>query len=309
MRKPLWIPAEQEETTLTVDGRELRLTNLHKIFWPHRKILKRDLLQYYADVSKYLLPHLVDRPMVMKRYPNGAGDEFFFMKRAPSPRPDWVNICSVPHKRGNIIDFVLVQDLATLLWVVNLGCIDLNPWYGRCDDYDRPDFLNFDLDPGPGADFQTVCDVALKLREILDELHMPTFVKTTGSKGLHIYIPLVREPIQKEVWSVAKEIAHTIAARYPDRATAEYRISNRPYGRVLVDYNQNAWGRTLASIYSVRPKPTATVSMPVTWADVEAGIRLEDYRLDNVPSLLEETGDLWKSLLGKKRFNLYALAA
>lgn len=305
----LTIPNDVKEVTLQVGGKELTLTNLSKVFWADDGITKADLLQYYADVSSYLLPHLESRAMVLKRYPDGASGKFFFQKHAPASRPDWIPTCEIQHPSANLVDFPVINDLAGLLWAVNLGCIDLNPWYGRCDDYDRPDFLNFDLDPGPGADFQTVCDVALKLREILDELHMPTFVKTTGSKGLHIYIPLVREPIQKEVWSVAKEIAHTIAARYPDRATAEYRISNRPYGRVLVDYNQNAWGRTLASIYSVRPKPTATVSMPVTWADVEAGIRLEDYRLDNVPSLLEETGDLWKSLLGKKRFNLYALAA
>ena len=241
MRKQLLIPTEQDEVTLAVDGQEIRLTNLHKVFWPHHKITKRDLLQYYVNVSKYLLPHLVDRPMVMKRYPNGADGAFFFMKRAPTPRPDWVKICSIPHKRGNVIDFVLVQDLPTLLWMVNLGCIDLNPWYGRCDDYDRPDFLHFDLDPGPGADFQLVCDVGMKLRHLLEELRMPTYPKTTGSKGLHIYVPLVREPVQKEVWTVAKDIAQALEARYPKVATAEYRIANRPYGRVLVDYNQNAW--------------------------------------------------------------------
>ncbi len=309
MRKSLIFPTDHDEVTVTVDGREIRLTNLRKVFWPHHKLTKRDLLQYYVNVSRCLLPHLIDRPMVMKRYPNGAEGEFFFMKRAPSPRPDWVKICSIPHRRGNIIDFVLVQDLPALLWVVNLGCIDLNPWYGRCDDYDRPDFLHFDLDPGPGADFQRVCDVAIKLRELLDELHMPTYVKTTGSKGLHIYVPIVREPVQKEVWTVAKDIAQAMETRYPELVTAEYRIANRPYGRVLVDYNQNAWGRTLASIYSARPKPLATVSMPVTWGEVEAGIRLTDYRIDNVPALLHSTGDLWKPLLGKQRFNLYALAA
>jgi bifunctional non-homologous end joining protein LigD len=308
MRKQLLIPTEHDEVTLTLNGQEIRLTNLQKVFWPHHKITKRDLLQYYVNVSRYLLPHLIDRPMVMKRYPNGVDEEFFFMKRAPTPRPDWVKICSIPHKRGNIIDFVLVQDLPTLLWVVNLGCIDLNPWYGRCDDYDRPDFLHFDLDPGPGADFQRVCDVGMKLRDLLAELRMPAYPKTTGSKGLHIYVPIVREPVQKEVWTVAKDIAQAMEARYPKLVTAEYRIANRPYGRVLVDYNQNAWGRTLASIYSVRPKPLATVSMPVTWDDIETGIQLTDYRLDNVPNLLEKTGDLWKGLLGNQRFDLYALA-
>ena len=285
------------------------MTNLRKIFWTEHNITKRDLLQYYLNVSKYLLPHLIDRPMVMKRYPNGADDDFFFMKRAPHPRPDWLKICSIPHKRGNIIDFVLIQDLAALLWVVNLGCIDLNPWYGRCDDYDRPDFLNFDLDPGAGADFQRVCDVAIKLRAVLDGLGMPTYVKTTGSKGLHVYVPIMRQPLQKEVWTVAKEIARTLEARYPRLATAEYRIAKRPYGRVLVDYNQNAWGRTLASIYSVRPKRLAPVSMPIPWENIGTALQIADYRIDNVPTLLQKSGDLWKPLLGKKRFNLYTLAA
>lgn len=307
MAKSISLPTDRNEATLTIEDRTVHVTNLHKFFWAHHRITKRDLLQYYLDVSKFLLPHLTDRPMVMKRYPNGAEGEFFFMKRAPTPRPDWIKICSIPHRRGNIIDFVLVQDLPTLLWIVNLGCIDLNPWYGQCDDYDRPDFLHFDLDPGPGADFTRVCDVALKLRTLLEELHMPTYPKTTGSKGLHVYVPIKREPLQKEVWTVAKEIAQALEARYPELVTAEYRIANRPYGRVLVDYNQNAWGRTLASIYSVRPKPLATVSMPITWEDVERGIQLTDYRLDNVPGLLKKTGDLWKPLLGKKRFDLYAL--
>lgn len=260
-------------------------------------------------MSKYLLPHLIDRPMVMKRYPNGADGDFFFMKRAPHSRPDWLKICSIPHKRGNVIDFVLVQDLAALLWIVNLGCIDLNPWYGRCDDYDRPDFLNFDLDPGPGADFQRVCDVAIKLRAVLDELGMPAHVKTTGSKGLHVYVPIMRQPLQKEVWTVAKEIAQTLERRYPHLATAEYRIAKRPYGRVLVDYNQNAWGRTLASIYSVRPKRLAPVSMPIEWQNLDTALQIADYRMENVPALLQKRGDLWKPVLGKKRFNLYALAA
>jgi len=302
------IPRQTDSVTLTLQDREVRLTNLDKLFWDHPRISKGDLLQYYADVSRYLLPHLFDRPMVMKRYPHGAEGEHFFMKRAPVPRPEWVKICSIPHRRGNVIDFALVQDLATLLWIVNLGCIDLNPWYGRCDDYDRPDYLHFDLDPGPGADFEQVQETALRLREILDHLGMECYVKTTGSRGLHVYVPIVRGPVQKEVWTVAKEIAQTMEHRHPKLVTAEYRIANRPRGRVLVDYNQNAWGRTLASVYSVRPKPLATVSMPVGWRDLETGVRIGDYRLDNVPALLRQTGDRWKPLLGTTRFDLHALA-
>jgi bifunctional non-homologous end joining protein LigD len=191
------------------------------------------------------------------------------------------------------------------MWLINLGCIDLNQWYAKCDDYDRPDVLHFDLDPGPGADFKKVREVALRVRDILEQLSMPTYPKTTGSKGIHVYIPIVRGPLQKEVWAFAKAIAVELESRHPDLITAEYRKVKRPYGRVLVDYNQNAWGRTLASVYSVRPTPVASVSTPVTWEEVDAGIRIEDFRIDNVVDRVREIGDLWKPIaVGKKRFDL-----
>jgi bifunctional non-homologous end joining protein LigD len=302
--KALTIPNDAEEVVLKFGEREVRLTNLRKLFWKKLKISKRDLLQYYADVSRWLLPHLVDRAMVMKRYPNGAEGDFFYMKRAPEPRPEWIEICPIPHNAG-LVTFPMVQDLPSLMWLVNLGCIDLNPWYARCDDWDRPDFLHFDLDPGPGADFDKVRKVALCVRDILDEFGIPTYPKTTGSKGIHVYIPIVRGPLQKEVWTFAKAIAVELETRHPEIITAEYRKVKRPYGRVLVDYNQNAWGRTLASIYSVRPTPVASVSVPVTWEEVERGVRIEDFRMDNVLPRLEELGDLWKPVIaGKKRFDL-----
>ena len=301
------IPLTQDHATLEINGREVSLTNLQKAFWKEPQIIKGRLIQYYADVASYLLPHIIDRPMVMKRYPGGSEGEFFFMKRAPTSRPKWIRICTIPHKSGNIIDFALVQDLPALLWIINLGCIDLNPWYGRCDDYDRPDFLNFDLDPGPGADFHQVLEVALKLRSLLADQGVPAYLKTSGSRGLHVYVPIVRDPLQKEVWTVAKAVAVKMEARYPKLVTAEYRTAKRPHGRVLVDYNQNAWGRTLASVYSVRPRPLAPVSMPISWEDVQTGISLTDYRLDNVPELLRASGDRWKPLCGKRRVDLRRL--
>ena len=302
-RNTLELPRDENEVVLRIAAREVRLTNLRKVFWKNLKLTKRDLLQYYADISPYLLPHLVGRAEVMKRYPNGAEGEFFYMKRAPEPRPDWIDICAIPHNAG-LVNFPIVQDLASLLWLINLGCIDLNPWYARCDDTDRPDFLHFDLDPGPGADIKMVREVALRVRDILGQLNMPTYPKTTGSKGIHIYIPIVRGPLQKEVWGFAKAIAFELESRHPDIITAEYRKVKRPYARVLVDYNQNAWGRTLASIYSVRPTPVASVSTPVTWEEVERGVRIEDFRVDNVRDRVADLGDLWKPVLGKKRFDL-----
>ena len=305
MPSPIKIPRDQDNVVLTVAGKEVRLTNLRKIFWPDLGLTKGDLLRYYAAVSGVLLPHIRGRAMVMKRYPHGAAGEFFFMKRAPSPRPAWIETCSIEHDSGNIIDFPIVQDLAALLWVVNLGCIDLNQWYAKCDDVDRPDYLHFDLDPGVGAPFERVLETALVVRAALDTLAMPSLVKTTGSKGLHVYVPIVRGPVQKQVWMFAKALAHELAVRHPALITAEYRVAKRPRGRVLVDYNQNAWGRTLASIYSVRPRPEATVSTPVTWKEIERGVRIEDFTMMNVPARITKVGDLWKPLLqARGRVNL-----
>ena len=264
-----------------------------------RPITKGNLIQYYADIAPLLLPHIRDRAMVMKRYPHGAAGEFFFMKRAPVPRPDWIRTCSIEHDSGNIIDFPVIDDLASLLWVINLGCIDLNQWYAKCDDVDRPDYVHFDLDPGPGAEWPAVLEAGRIVHEALDALEMPSFVKTTGSRGLHVYVPIVRGPVQKDVWTFAKALAVELAARNKALMTAEYKVAKRPQGRVLVDYNQNAWGRTLASIYSVRPRPLAPVSTPVTWKEIDKGVRIEDFRIDNVRQRFAKVGDLWKPLLLK----------
>jgi bifunctional non-homologous end joining protein LigD len=310
MKHSIRIPDENDNVTLDLNRRKVQLTNLSKVFWPEEGITKRDLLQYYADISPVLLPHLSDRAMVMKRYPHGISGEFFFMKRTPSPRPEWLETCSIEHASGSIIAFPMIQDLASLLWVVNLGCIDLNQWYARCDDVDRPDYLHFDLDPVPNADFEKVCEAALRLHETLDEMKIPNYAKTTGSKGIHVYVPIVRGPLQKEVWTFSKSLARSLAERYPTLITAEYRIAKRPAGRVLVDYNQNAWGRTLASIYSVRPKRKAPVSTPVTWEEVGGRIQIEDFRIDNVLERVAELGDLWKPLLAKRgRFDFGKLNA
>jgi bifunctional non-homologous end joining protein LigD len=193
----------------------------------------------------------------------------------------------------------MIQQLSSLLWVVNLGCIDLNPWYARCDDVDRPDYLHFDLDPVPGATFERVLETALILRDALDSLKIKNYAKTTGSRGVHVYVPIMRGPTQKQVWAFAKALAKELELRHPKIITAEYRVAKRPRGRVLVDYNQNAWNRTLASVYSVRPKPAATVSAPVTWEEVQRGIRIEDFTVANMPARLKSIGDLWRPLLSK----------
>lgn len=296
-------PPEIPRTAVTFDAadgkRRVHLTNLQKPFWKSPTVTKGDLLRYYAAISPWLLPHVRDRAMVMKRYPNGAAGEFFFMKHVPDPHPAWLSTCKIKHAGGRIVEFPMVNDLASLLWIVNLGCIDLNQWYACCDDPNRPDYFHFDLDPVPGATFERVCETALAVHDALERLEMPNFAKTTGSRGIHIYVPIKRGPLQKDVWTFSKALAIQIAERSPQLITAVYAKSKRPHGRVLIDYNQNAWGRTLASIYSVRAAKRPTVSAPVTWREVEKGVRLDDFDIGNMEARLRKVGDLWKPLLAR----------
>jgi len=302
------IPCNHDRAEVRIGAKALTLTHCDKVFWSKRKITKGQLLQYYADIAPVLLPHIANRAMVMKRYPNGADGEFFFQKRAPQPHPGWLAICEILHPSMNRVGFPVINDVADLLWVVNLGCIDLNPWYARCDDVDRPDYMHFDLDPTPGADFDLVRQAALLVHQALDGLKMRNYAKTTGSRGIHIYVPIVRGPDQKTVWTIAKALAKDLATREPGMLTAEYKVARRPKARVLVDYNQNAWGRTLASVYSVRPLPLATVSAPVTWEEVADGITIEDFRLENMRERLRAVGDLFQPILSPRgRFHLESL--
>src|SRR5688572_24427046 len=225
----LRIPEGVERAELEIGGRKVALTNLNKPFWPDLGITKRNLLQYYADIAPYLLPHIQDRAMVMKRYPDGAYGEFFFMKHAPPHRPDWLSICAIQHASANLVEFPVIDDLAALLWVVNMGCIDLNQWYARCDDVDKPDYLHFDLDPTKGAEYRHVLRAALIVRDVLETMGADCYVKTSGSKGMHLYVPIERGPNQKEVWTVAKWLARLLARQMPDLMTAEYRIAERPH--------------------------------------------------------------------------------
>lgn len=296
----LKVPCDRDRVEIRLDSKTVALTHCNKTFWTEPEITKGQLLQYYADISPFLLPHLANRAMVMKRYPNGAAGSFFFQKRTPEPHPEWLPICEILHASGNLVRFPVVNDLASLLWIVNLGCVDLNPWYARCDDVDRPDYLHFDLDPTPGAGFELVREAALLVHSALDHLKMPNYVKTSGSRGVHVYVPIVRGPDQKTVWAVAKNLAQELAAREPAILTSEYKVAKRPKNRVLIDYNQNAWGRTLASVYSVRPTPHATVSTPLTWEELQEGARIEDFRLDNLPARVRKHGDLFRAVIEQR---------
>lgn len=301
------IPRDVDDVTIEVDGCRVALTNLRKVYFPELKLTKGDLLRYYFDLSEALLPHVAGHAMVMKRYPHGVTGDFFYMKRTPSPRPPWIRTCPIEHRSGNTIDFPLINDRPSLLWLINLGCIDLNPWYSLCEDPDRPLYLHFDLDPVEGTPFSVVREGALVVRDVLRGIGMTPYVKTTGSRGVHIYVAIRVGPTQHEVWEISKAIGHQIAKAHPDILTAEYRKAKRPSGRVLIDYNQNAFGQTLASIYSVRANEAATVSTPVTWEELEAGCEITDFTIFNVPKRLKKVGDLWQPLLAKRdRFDLNA---
>jgi len=305
MPSRLSVPAlEGPNARVSVEGRVLTLTNLQKPYWPEDGITKGDLLRYYLAVAPYLVPHIRDRPMVLRRYPEGAGTSGFFMKQAPAARPDWVQTHPIDHERRTV-DFVLVQDTATLLWVVNLGCIDLNPWYARRDAPEQPDWLMLDLDPGPEAPFAAVREAALILRDALRTLGMTPYAKTTGSRGIHVAVAIERGPTQDRVWEFAKALSREVASRHRNVFTLEYAKARRPRDRVLLDYNQMAYGQTLASIYSVRPRPRAPVSTPLTWTEVGRDAAIDDYRIDNVPKRVAKRRDLWKPLLSPRgRFDL-----
>jgi bifunctional non-homologous end joining protein LigD len=302
------IPTGPNDATVRLDDRAVPLTNLNKIFFPKLGLTKGDLLRYYLEIAPVLLPHVAGKAMVMKRYPNGATGDFFFMKRAPSPRPPWIRTCAIEHGSGNVIDFPVIDDQTSLLWLINLGCIDLNPWYAPCDDFNRPDYLHLDLDPFD-APFEAVREAALIVRDAFAALGMTPYAKTTGSKGVHVYVAIRRGPAQHAVWAIAKALSHAIAQAHRDLLIVEYRVAKRPRGRVLLDYNQNSFGRTLASVYSVRPNEQAMVSTPVTWEEIEGGCVPADFTLANVPARVRELGDLWAPLERKKgRFDLTPLA-
>ena len=289
------IPRDRNEAMLVVaEGKRVRLTGLKRAYWPELSLSKAALLQYYLDVAPALLPHVQGCAVLLKRYPNGAAGKFFLMKRAPVPRPTWVRICREPPTSGTVLELPLIDDAASLASIINLGCIEILPMEAPKGDLLRPDVLELDLDGGQ-VEFAKVREVALFAREALAALRIPVYPKTSGDGGLHLYVPIVRGPTQHEVWAVAKAIAREIAERHPRIATLDPRAKG-PAGRVFIDYTQNAWGKALPAPYSVRATPVATVSTPLAWNEVEAGITPGELRVDTVPGRLTRRGDLWAPL-------------
>src|SRR5215203_5808944 len=296
------------------DGkRELRLSNLDKIFWPDGDITKGDLLRYYRAVAPVLVPHLKDRPFTMRRYPDGVYGEAFFQKDAPSHMPDWIPtfralVSTRERSRAKKwVSFPLVNDELALLWMVNMGCIDMNTWYSRVDKADRPDFVLFDLDPTPEVPWGQVVEVALILRELLDRLGLQSFPKTSGGKGFHVLVPLDRRSTFEDTRSFSEMVAGAIARAHPTLATTEWSKARRR--GVLIDANQNGEGKTIASVYSVRPKQGAPVSTPLRWDEVDDKLNPSIYSMPVVLERIEQFGDLYAPLPTTRQSLSKALAA
>jgi bifunctional non-homologous end joining protein LigD len=279
---------------LQVQGKELRLTNLGKVFFPQEGYTKRDLLAYYAHVAPYLLPFLKDRPLVMRRYPNGIDGKTFFQKEAPSPRPDWLKTVMIDSKeRGGEMPYVVANDLASLLFLTNLGCIDHNPWSSRPGSERSPDYVFFDLDPTDGTPFEAVIELASVINGILDSLAIKTFLKTSGATGFHIYIPLAEGYTYDEARTFADAIVEMARERAPGLITAQREIRRRPKGSILIDTLQNAHGKPLAAPYAVRAFPGAPVSTPIHARELKRGLKPSAWNIRTVPARLKKQGDLW----------------
>jgi bifunctional non-homologous end joining protein LigD len=281
--------------------RALKLSNLDKVFYPEDGITKGDLLEYYRAVAPVLIPHLEDRPFTMKRYPDGIDGDFFFQKDAPKHMPDWIprrkfwaSTRDRPPKR-RLIDFALVNDELALLWMVNMGCIDMNTWYSRVDKPERPDWVLFDLDPSPDVGFKETVEVALILKQALDALGLESFPKTSGSEGIHVLVPIARRHTYDDTREFSEIVARAIARAHRGLATTEWTKAKRR--GVLIDANQNGEGKTIASVYSVRPKPGAPVSTPLRWEEVTERLNPSIYSMDVVLDRVGRYGDVFEGVL------------
>ncbi len=305
MRHPSFIGLREDKNPIDVGyesakketnvKRKVELSNLKKIYWPEEKYTKGDLIEYYENVAEYLLPHLKDRPESLHRNPNGIIDKGFFQKNIDEKVPEWLEtIPIVSESKNEEINFMLCQNVETLLFMANWGCIELNPWSSSVGSLDNPDYCVFDLDP-LDTPFTNVVKVALEVKKILDEIKVPAFVKTSGSKGMHIFIPLKKGYMYEQSQQFAKVIELIVNSRLPDITSLE-RMPDQRRGKVYLDYLQNSKGKTMASIYSARPKPGATASTPLDWSEVNAKLDPKIFTIKTLPKRLQKEGDLWKDI-------------
>lgn len=290
------IPKRENDISLKLNGHKVELTNRNKIFWPEEKITKGDLLEYYHNISKTILPYLKNRPLSLNRHPNGLKDKGFFQKDINRDQaPKWIKTEKI-HSESNDkdIDYLICNNEATLMYMVNLGCIEINPWLSRIAHLDKPDYLLLDLDP-VDIEFEAVVETALAIKESLDDLGLTGFCKTSGSKGIHIYVPFAARYTYETTRLAAKLIASHSLKKIPKIGSLERSPKNRKK-KVYLDYLQNSRGQTIACPYSVRPKPGATVSAPLEWNELNNQLNIKNFNIHNMQERLKEKGDLWKKI-------------
>ena len=293
---PAPLPAERRGDAwwMEADGRELRLSNLDKIFWPYEGYTKGDLVAYYFNVADLILSYLRDRPLTMKRMPDGIDGAFFYEKTAPSHTPDWVQRCSVlsEDSKDGVIGYLMVNDLSTLLYVANLGCIEMHPLHSRCSSVEQPDYLFFDLDPME-APFEMVLAVALHVKAALDALELVSYPKTSGATGVQIYVPIETGYSYQQVRDFVGGVGRMIEKADRERVTMAWQIKNRT-GKVFIDHNMNRRGANISAVYSMRPERGATVSTPLTWDEVASDVTPQDFTIVSVWERFAKVGDLFE---------------
>jgi DNA ligase D len=279
-----------------VAGRDVTVTNPGKVYFSKPGLTKGDLVEYYVSVAPYVLPQVRQRVMQMLRYPNGVDGEFFYQKRVPVPHPDWLETFLIEFPSGRTADFPVVNDAAALAWIANLGCIDLHTWSSRIGDVERPDYLLIDLDPRGGDPWAHVRTIALVVKDVMDELGLASWPKTSGSTGIHILAPIVPELPFPEVRRFAKAFAQEVERRVPDIATTTWKVADRT--GVFVDFGQNARDRTIASAYSIRPTQDARASAPLRWDEV-ADVEAADFTMKTMAARIAKVGDLMDGMWAK----------
>jgi bifunctional non-homologous end joining protein LigD len=284
---------------LEVDGDRVSLTSLDRVYWPAEKITKFDLLCYYIRIGPRILPFLKDRPAILQRYPRGVGAPMFFQQDLESA-PAFIKTKRLTNQEGRELDYAVYSTLGSLLHFVNLGTIEQHPWHSTVKHLDKPDYFMLDLDP-KAAPWKNVLDVALMCKEVFDELGLPAFPKTSGSSGIHVYLPLKPKYEFGKIAEVAFALANEVAQRAPKIATTQRSLAKRQKQQVYVDAMQNARGKSIAAPYSARAKPGATVSMPLTWKQIEKGLKISDFTIKNVPELVKKKGDAWDEFLASQQ--------
>ncbi|HEX6227590.1 MAG TPA: non-homologous end-joining DNA ligase [Chryseolinea sp.] len=293
----------EDAKLLSVDGHQVKLTNQQKIYWPKEGFTKGDVLNYYNSISKFILPYLKDRPQSLKRNPNGIADKGFFHKDAGDKAPSWVDHAQLYSESAEKnIDYIVCNNRATLLYLNNLGCIEINPWNSRLKKLDHPDYLVMDIDPADTSSFEEVIETALVIKNILDKAQAPSYCKTSGATGLHIYVPVHAAYHYDQVRAFAEIIATLTQEQLPATTTTE-RALNKRKGRIYIDYLQNKRGQTLASVYSLRPVPAASISTPLTWKEVKPGLLPAQFNIRTMMKRMDKVGDLFQGVL-KEKLNL-----